>query len=558
MVWLGHVIRRGTQAEAGCGATESQGAGIAANIALVDPKSGFWRDTALLWALALFNLLLHLATASRLDFYIDEMYSFIIMPKYALIGYVDGSAFPLGIWLSLLPTVFLGCTKLTLRIAPAIVGSANILVAGLLARELGGRRFAVSLTGLAVFVSPFLMFTACLADTFSFEGLPWSLSAFFVVRILRTGNRRLWWLVGVTWGAGLLAKPTIVLFMLAIGFALLPTRGRAELLRKGYWLAMALAVVIFSPALVWQAIHGWPFLRFMSDMSKDEWANSGMWLGCVSRSKMLLAQPAFLGPVNCILATVAMFYCLLPARKDVRHAVLWACMTAVLGLLVTSGRPFYWYPAYSILLAFGCVAVARITAERRTRWMRAVLVVGLAVQGLVIAPLCVPILPRDWLDSYARVAARGILAPLSSTAEVLRGTDQHEIIAKALNKACTGLSADDRKNCIIIIGWADAAASAEFYSDKYNLPKIFCSHLNYMFWGTPGEGADPAITVFFNRKELEHWFGRVECLGKFGDDQAPPFFLCRSPKRPYKEIWREMCNKDAFFRWRVDLDGGQG
>jgi 4-amino-4-deoxy-L-arabinose transferase-like glycosyltransferase len=524
---------------------------------MIGPNSCLWRDTAFLWALALFNLVLHLATASRLDFYIDELYAFVIMPKYSLMGYVDGSAFPLGIWLSLLPTIFLGSTKFALRIAPAVVGSANIVAAGLLARELGGRCFAVSLTGLAVFVSPFLMFTACLADTFSFEGLPWSLSALFIVRLLRTGNGRLWWLVGMAWGAGLMTKPIIIPLMMAVGFGLLLTRARAELMRKGYWLALVLAFVLFSPALLWQAVHGWPFLRFMGDLQKDEWAESGFWLGYFSRSKLLLAQPAFLGPLNCILAIVGLFCGPVSGRERTYRVVLWACMATGLALLATSGRPFYWYPAYSILLAFGCAATAQITAGKKALWIRPVLIVGLVVQGLLVAPVCMPLLPKDLLGSYSRLLCRGILAPLSSTAEVLQGSDQYEKLEKALNGVYTKLPADDRKNCIIIIGWAPAAAGAEYYGAKDGLPKIFSPHLNYIFWGPPSEDAGPVIALSFNREELEGWFGRVELADRFLAG-APPIYLCRFPKCPYQKIWQEMCKKDSNFRWKVDLGAEQG
>jgi 4-amino-4-deoxy-L-arabinose transferase-like glycosyltransferase len=554
MALFGHVVHCGIRAETGCGAAESQGGNMIADSAAVDPKSSFLRDTAFLWALALFSLFLHLATASRMDFCIDELYGVIILFRHAPMGYVDGSAFPLGLWLSWFPTLVLGSTKFAVRIFSAVQGSATILAAGLLARELGGGRFAVSVAGLGTFVTPILMFLASMGNTVSFESLPWALSAWLVVRILRTGNRRLWWLVGVAWGAGLMVKPTMILFILAVGFGLLLTRARGELLRKGYWLALVLAVVLFSPVLVWQTVHGWPFLRFMGAMSKDEWADSGFWLAYFSRSKLILAQPAFLGPLNCVLAAVGLFYSVVFAKEKRLQVVLWACMAVGLAFIVTSGRTMYWHPAYPILVAFGCVAVDRIAAEKRARWLRPALVFGLAVQGMVLAPVSMPLLPRDSLAGYSRFLCRGMLAPLGSTVEVLQGSDQYEMAARTFDRAYRNLSDRDRENCAIIIGWANLAAIVDFHGAQYHLPTIFSPHWNYSFWGPPGEGTEPILAAFFNRKELEGWFGQVECVDKFDGDPAPGIYLCRSPKYSYAEIWKMMCGKDINFRWKVDME----
>jgi hypothetical protein len=547
-----HAVPPETEAAASARVVESQAAGGAACAALTDAKSSFWGDTAVLWVLALFGLFLHLATASRFDFFPDELF-WIIMSKHGLAGCAE--EFPFQIWMTWLSMVVLGESHFAIRFLPAVAGSASILVTGLIARELGGGRFAISVAGLSVFVSPFLLFAASCSSHWSYENLLWSVSALFTVRILRTGKGRLWWLVGIAWGVALLNKPTVLLFMLGIGFGLLLTRARAEFFRRGYWSAMVLAVVLFSPGLIWQTVHGWPFLRLMVAMRSDEFAGSGFWLAYFSRSKMLLAQPAYLGPLNFILACVGLFHSFVLGKESPYRAVLWAAAAAGLAFVATSGFTYYMNPVYSTFLAFGCVAAARITAEK-ARWLRPVLVFGLTVQGLVIVPLCVPILSQDALVGYSRSVCRGLLAPLSAPAAVLQGsTEREKLWAMKLYSAYRTLSPDEKRNACILFGHASMAAGAEFYGAQYHLPKMYSPHLSYADWGPPGEGVGPVIAAYFSRKELEGWFGSVERAGEVGDVS---YYICRSPKCTYQKMWRDMCSKDSSFRWRVDKEDKPG
>ncbi len=551
MVWLGRFDHCRTQA-GGCRAL-SQDSGTAADAVALDSRFSLHCDMAFLWVLALFSLLLHLATASRYDFYTDELYV-IAASRHSL--WCCAETFTLQLWVSRLSAVILGTSHIAVRFLPAVAGSANILVAGLLAREFGGGRFAIALAGLGVFVAPVLLLAATMAGTFSYECLFWTISALLVMRTLRTGNGRLWWLVGVVWGMGFLAKPPILLFMLAVGFGILLTRARVELLRKGYWLALGVALVFSTPVLTWQAFHGWPILGLA--MRPDEYAELGNWMGFYTRTKMVLAQPAFVGPLNFVLAVVGVFHGLVYGRQTAFRAVLWACVAASLAFVATSGHPYYMNPVYSMLVALGCVAADRVTAKGKARWMRPLLVAGLVAQGLVIAPLCMPLLPQASLDSYSRFVCRGMLAPLSGVASFLHGEGFWALTAMKLNGVCETLPAGERENCCIIEWFAPVAVGAEFYGSLYDLPKIFSPHLNGAFWGPPDEGTGPVIAQCFNRKDLKDWFGSVEYAG--GPDDAYmhafPVYICRFPKCGYQEIWRDMCNRNWFFRWKVKPDDG--
>ncbi len=537
------------RATARTSSTESHGVGVKAYGVPVGLPSRLFDDTGPVWVLALLNLILHLAVASRYEFYIDELYG-IVSSQHSLACCVE--IFPLQLWLTRVSTLTLGSSLLAVRFLPAVAGSANILVTGLFARELGGGRYAISLAGLGVFVAPMLSFVAGSAYAWSYEGLLWTLPALLVARLLRTANRRLWCLAGMAWGVALLNKPTALLLILGVGFGLLVTSARAELCRKGYWAALALAFMSSSPVWVWQAVHGWPIFGAIATMTSDEYAGSGSWLAYYSRSAMLLAQPALLGPLNFSLVIVGLFYGLVFRRETSVQVILWACVAAASAFVAISGHPSYMLPLHGMILTCGCVAASKITEKRRFRWLRPVLAGGLALQGLVLAPLCVSILPKGVLENYSRFVCRGMLAPLTSTASILMGVDapDYEIWAGKLHRAYQTLPVGESRSCCIIIGYAPFAVAAEYYDGQhhYGLPKVFSPHLNYALWGPPDENTERVITLFFDRRELKIWFERVEQVG----DTDEGIYICRFPKFSYQRIWQEMCDKDPAFRWKVE------
>jgi 4-amino-4-deoxy-L-arabinose transferase-like glycosyltransferase len=84
----------------------------------------------------------------------------------------------------------------------------------------------------------------------------------------------LWLCFGLLTGLAMLSKYTAVLPALAVAGALLTTpRGRRELARPGVWLALLVALAVFSPVVYWNATHGWASFKFQLHHGLD--ADSG-------------------------------------------------------------------------------------------------------------------------------------------------------------------------------------------------------------------------------------------------------------------------------------------
>src|SRR5437870_8717069 len=99
---------------------------------------------------AAIKLLIHLALSGRYGYFRDELY-FLDCGRHLDWGYVDHAPM-IGLVARL--ALLLGGSLHVLRLIPAVAGALLVALTVVLARELGGRRFAPGLAGLAVIAAP--------------------------------------------------------------------------------------------------------------------------------------------------------------------------------------------------------------------------------------------------------------------------------------------------------------------------------------------------------------------------------------------------------------------
>src|ERR1022692_3764891 len=97
--------------------------------------------------IAAIKLLLHLYAGRHYGYFGDELY-YLACAQHLAWGYVDQP--PLIALVAKIVRLTLGDSLSALRLIPALAGTGSVLLAGLMARELGGRRFAQTLAALAV------------------------------------------------------------------------------------------------------------------------------------------------------------------------------------------------------------------------------------------------------------------------------------------------------------------------------------------------------------------------------------------------------------------------
>src|SRR5574340_651892 len=135
-------------------------------------------------ALCAAKLVFHLCTSvQHYGYFRDELY-YLDMARHLAWGYVDAAPL-IAVYAKL--ALLMGGSLAALRILPALAGTALVALTMLLARELGGNRYAQALAGLLALLTPANLWADSLLTMNAFEPLFWMGSIWVVVRILRTG-----------------------------------------------------------------------------------------------------------------------------------------------------------------------------------------------------------------------------------------------------------------------------------------------------------------------------------------------------------------------------------
>src|SRR5689334_4966266 len=128
------------------------------------------KDTVLVGSFTLGTLILHLIFACRYGIFRDELY-YLACAQHLDWGYVDQP--PLIAGIAWLVRHTLGETLLAIRFLPAVAAAATVWLAGRLARELGGSRFAQGLACFTVATAPIYLVLQHWLTMNAFEPLLW-------------------------------------------------------------------------------------------------------------------------------------------------------------------------------------------------------------------------------------------------------------------------------------------------------------------------------------------------------------------------------------------------
>jgi 4-amino-4-deoxy-L-arabinose transferase-like glycosyltransferase len=170
----------------------------------------------------------------------DEFY-YIACSKHLALGYVDQP--PLSIYLLYISRMLFGDSLFALRLFPSLTGGLIVFITGLVVRKLGGGRTALLIALISITVAPFMLAGCTIYSMNCFDGLFWVLAVYLLIRIIDDSKPRLWILLGVVTGLGLLNKISMAWFAIGLAIALLLTPQRKHLATKWPYLAGIIAFV---------------------------------------------------------------------------------------------------------------------------------------------------------------------------------------------------------------------------------------------------------------------------------------------------------------------------
>ena len=495
------------------------------------PRTRTFDLVALACGLAAF--LAHAALAGRYDLFRDELY-FIVCGQHPAFGYADQPPL-VPLLAAALHALDLGVA--IVRLPVAVAAGALVWLAVRFARLLDGGTVAAALAALTCALAPMLMGITGTLNTSAFDPLAWTALAYMLVRFLRLGNPRDLLLAGLVAGLTLEIKYALLFWLAGLTLGLLATPERWIFKVRELYVGALLAAIVAAPSVVWQALHGFPFLE-LGAAAKAKNADVALlpFLG----NQLIVMNPAF-APLW--LGGLASPF-VVRRLCDLRFVPI-ACTVVLAIVRIGHGKDYYLAPLYPTLFVIGGVALAPLW--RRT-WGRAAVgafaVAGIAVSAIV-APVALPILRPDRIAPY--MAAIGF-APqqqersFAGTELPQQFADQlgwHDFAAQ-VSAAWAKIPAADQRATAIFAGNYGEAAALDLYAA---LPPVLSGHNQYYLWGLRGQNPANLLLFVDPEEDLTAFCTSTARLGTTYSRWAMAYengkliVLCRGLKHPLSEAW---------------------
>lgn len=441
------------------------------------------------------------AIAGR-DYWFDEVYMLAIGRSHLDWGSADQP--PLVPALAAMSDALFPGSLLALRIPAIIATTGAVIVAALLAREMGCDRRAQTMVAAAQATGVWVTMGGHWLTPYTLEPVGWLLMLWLLMRWIRLRDDRLLLALGVVAGIAAMTKFQVILLCAVLLIAVLAVGPRSLLGRPKLWAGAALAALICAPTLWWQARHGWPQLRMAEVVAAEAGPLYGGRPGVAVQ--MILAA----GLAGAALALYGLVRVARdPGFRDYRFlGVTFVALYIV--FVVTGGRPYYLCGLFGALAAVGALGLQRRRESGHRRWQWAV-----------------------W-PAYALSTAMAVAALVLGA--TLTRSDVGEQIASRTAEAFRQLPQDQRDRTVIIGESYIVAAYIDGYADRYDLPSAFSTTRSYGFFPAPAAGLD---TVLFVGDEgptrLRPYFAQAQKLDQDGDGIGR--WLLTGPKEEWVTLW---------------------
>jgi hypothetical protein len=468
-----------------------------------------WRraDVAVYGAAVTAIVALHLATNGTLGFHTDELY-YMDAGRHPAFGYVDFP--PIVPLLARLETSLLGVTPWALRVLPTLLGGFMVGLAGLYVRRLGGSVRLQALALLVAVASPFFLGANWVYQTVTFDQVTWTVALYWFLCVVLDGRARHWIFLGLTLGVGLEVKFTIVGLIAGLAVAVLVTPSLRAALRTPYpWVAAGLALLIWLPNLVWQAVNGFPTLAYVTN-------HSGSGGGALAYLAELGVYMFFLLPLW-IGGLVSLM------RSPQLRPVGIACVVPLV-LFLFGGKSYYAAGTVPVALAQGIMALSRLRNPRLRRWLQIGAIAATVLEFSAFFFIGVPVTPADRLHA----------TKLDTTNEVFADSVGWPEVAHQVQAMYEGLPDSERGSTVIISAYYGVPGALEIYGDSERLPVVVSPQLSDWYWLPASVDARYALMVDYTPSDVEWMCSSTQLVGHLvvpyqvhGLEQGAPVTLCQ-------------------------------
>lgn len=496
------------------------------------------QDLGWVLLIATVTLVVHFLTYDMLGFHRDE-FLYLALGRRPAAGFWSNP--PLIGLISYLSQLIPGDPLFTTRLFPALAGALLVVLTGLIARELGGKRYAQLLACSSLSVSLLVLRGYSMLQPVPFDILFWTLILYSFLRYVNTQQPLYLVMIGVFFGLGLLNKYMVVFLAAGLLGALSMTPYRRLWTDRYLWLAVATAILIFLPNLIWQVIHNFPVLRHMQELKETQLVN-------VQRANILIDQLLML-TIGTLVWLPGLIWLLFSPQAKVFRVFGWIYLLVLMIFLLLRGKSYYTAGLYPFLFAAGGVAIEGMISSRVWRWITTILIIGLS---LPLVPGGIPIMKADKLASYFA----GIPPQMGGEA-LLRWEDgkMHSLpqdyadmlgwdeLGSIVVRACDTIADKDR---IMIYAENYGQAGAIEHFGRSSLPEVASFSDSYILWVPDSIPREKDLFIYVNHElgsDVDSLFARIDSVGSITHPHSREYgttvYLCRSPRADFRAFWTE-------------------
>jgi len=487
------------------------------------PNNSLLSDAAFLSAFAALILVVHFYVGSGYGFHRDEL-QFLDDARHLQWGFVAYP--PLTAFCGRLAIALFGISPQVFRLPAAIVNCASLVLTGLIARELGGRRPA-QVVALFAILPVGLAFSSVLQYN-TFDLLAWCVIVLFTARVLRTGDERYWIGVGVGIGIGVLSKYSIAfpLVSLLAAVVALPSQ-RHHLRSRWFWYGALVATMLAAPNLIWLASHHFVTLRMESFIHARDVRHG--------RAKGYYTDQIKFTMFALPLAVAGLISLLRSRRFRLLSAFY---IGPFLLFALAKGRGYYLLPAYAVLYAAGAVALEHFLSQRAKA-------LRVATNSIVLAAMLVDAAAVSWAFlPIWRVGSPGWNWQMKNSSDMADEIGWPELVAQVA-AVRDKLSPEERGSLAVLANNYGEAGAVALYGPQYNLP-VPISSVNTFHERGYGQPAETVIVLGGDLEDQERNFESCSVAahvvipyGVLNEEAVyhPDILVCHHLRRPWPDVW---------------------
>ncbi len=509
-------------------------------------KSFFQSSFILILGIAFIKLLIHLYTSGNYDYGWGELFH-LDLASHLDWGYVQFQ--PLTVIMTKIGLIIFGKSTLGIRIMPALAGTATVIITGLLAQELGGKRFAQGLAALTVLIAPIILLSSTMLDTTAYEPFIWTGCAYALVLAINRQNWKYLLLFGFLLGLGFENKYNMFFWFFALSLGLLFTQERKIFKNSLFWIACSISILLILPNLIWQVNHKFPAIEFIIYRLTD---NDVIHLNLY---KYLLDQLIMLNPVTLPLIFAGLYFYL--KNKSFRFLGLAYLIILALVFSLKGNKVYYIAPVYPVLFASGAVMLETwFLRTKHSLSLKIIFITILLFFAVIEAPLWIPLLSPE---NYIAYSQKIKLSPppiwnfkQEGMPQILSGFFGMSKMTKTVSEFYNQLPQEEKAKTTIFTSNYGETAAINFLGQSYGLPRAISNTVDYYYFGPPNYYVENIIFVGgFVQPVFKQNCASFDKVREANLEYAPaflnqPLYYCKELKIPLNIIWPSIKNLGAF------------